>query len=215
MNESKHISSNINKWNRWAETADGEGLMFEYLRKAQSRLIAMLDIKENQWFLDIGCGTGWAVGLAARAADNKGSFYGVDLSPKMISKAKDNFAGKTNIHFFEANAESIPLNDNFFDNIICTNSFHHYLHPEVAMKEIHRLLKTGGKIFILDPTADIWFIKILDKLIKLIEPQHVKIYNTKEFKELMEGAGLKYTGSQKFERQEMVHIGEKQKSQYY
>jgi ubiquinone/menaquinone biosynthesis C-methylase UbiE len=209
MNESKHISSNIKKWNRWAEEADGKGLMFEYLRKVQGRLISLLEIKENQNFLDIGCGTGRAVGLASRAARNQGKFYGVDLSPKMIEKAKENFAGNDNIHFYEASSESIPLEDNFFDNIICTNSFHHYLHPEVAMKEIHRLLKTGGKIFILDPTADTLFIKILDKLVKFIEPQHVKIYSTIEFKNLMEGAGLKYTGSQRIEPREIVHIGEK------
>jgi len=209
MNESKHISSNIEKWNKWAEIADGKGLKFDYLRKAQSRLISMLNIKENQNFLDIGCGTGWAVGQAARVARNHGTFCGVDLSPKMIEKAKENFAENDNFHFYVANSESIPLEDNFFDNIICTNSFHHYLHPKIAMKEIHRLLKTGGKIFILDPTADTWFIKIIDKIIKLLEPQHVKIYSTVEFKNLMEGAGLKYSGSQKIEHQEMVHIGEK------
>jgi ubiquinone/menaquinone biosynthesis C-methylase UbiE len=209
MNSSKHVSSNIEKWNKWAESADGKGLMFDYQRNTQRRLILFLNIKENQNFLDIGCGTGWAVGLAARAAGNKGSFYGLDLSPKMIEKAKENFAGNDNFHFYEANSESIPLEDNFFDNIICSNSFHHYLNPDLAMKEIHRVLKTGGKIFILDPTADSWFIKVLDKIIKLLEPQHVKIYSTEEFKNLIEGAGLKYSGSQNIMPREKVHIGEK------
>jgi ubiquinone/menaquinone biosynthesis C-methylase UbiE len=209
MNKSKHISSNIEKWDKWAEIADGKGLMFDYLRNTQSSLISILDLKENQKFLDIGCGTGWAVGLAARAAGNKGSFYGVDLSPKMIEKAKENFAGNDNFYFYEANSESLPLEDNFFDNIICTNSFHHYLNPEIAMNEIHRVLKPGGKIFILDPTADSWFIKAIDKIIKLFEPQHVKIYSSEEFRNLIEGAGLSYSGSQEIKPREKVHIGEK------
>lgn len=59
MKESEHLSSNREKWNKWAKIADGKGLMFEYLRNAQSNLISILNIKENQNFLDIGCGTGW------------------------------------------------------------------------------------------------------------------------------------------------------------
>ncbi len=59
------------------------------------------DVKENIHFLDIGCGTGWAVGEAAKLVDYKGMFYGVDLSPKMIEKAKSNFRGKDNFHFIQ------------------------------------------------------------------------------------------------------------------
>ena len=209
MKDSKHIRLNEAKWNKWSETADGKGWLYDYLRRAQLSVISLLDIKENMNFLDIGCGTGWAVGQAARLAGNKGSFYGVDLSSGMIEKAKENFKDRTNFHFIQSNAESIPLNDNFFDNIICTNSFHHYLHPEMAMDEIHRLLRTGGKIYILDPTADYWFIKIIDKIIKLIEPGHVKIYSTKEFESLLINAGLKYIGCKKTITREKVHIGEK------
>ena len=87
--------------------------------------------------------------------------------------------------------ESIPLDDNLIDNIICTNSFHHYLHPRKGTNEISRLLKPGGRIFILDPAADYIFIKTLDKIIKVFQPEHVKIYSSDEFKRLMISAGLK------------------------
>ena len=122
---------------------------------------------------------------------------------KRILKTIDNF------HFIKANAESIPLDNNLFDIIICTNSFHHYLNPDKAMKEIYRLLKVGGKIYILDPTADFWFIKIIDKISKLFEPGHVKLYSTKEFERLIIDAGLKYVGCEKIKAHQKVHIGEK------
>jgi ubiquinone/menaquinone biosynthesis C-methylase UbiE len=211
MKESKHLRLNEAKWNKWSETADGKGWLYDYLRRAQLSVISLLDIKENMNFLDIGCGTGWAVGQAAKLAGNKGLFYGVDLSSGMIDKAKENFKDRTNFHFLQSNAESIPLYDNFFDRIICTNSFHHYLHPEMAMNEIHRLLRTGGKIYILDPTADIWYIKIVDKIIKLFEPQHVKIYSSEEFKSLMSCAGITYLRHEIVTGQQKVQIGEKQK----
>jgi ubiquinone/menaquinone biosynthesis C-methylase UbiE len=209
MTESEHIEANRQKWDKWAETADGGGPLYEYLRKAQSNVISILDIKEYNTFLDIGCGTGWAVGLAAKAAQYKGSFYGIDLSEAMIEKAKSNFKDHDNLHFIQCNSESIPLNNNSFDLIICTNSFHHYLHPEKVMGEIFRLLKTGGKVFILDPAADSWLYKLADKIIKIFENQHVKIYSSKEFGAFMTDAGLKYTGYKIVGVKQKVQIGEK------
>jgi ubiquinone/menaquinone biosynthesis C-methylase UbiE len=207
--EEKHIRLNEKMWNKWASSIDGKGWKYDSLRDAQGKLISLLDIKENIHFLDIGCGTGWAVGEAAKLVDNKGLFYGIDLSPKMIEKAKDKFGDKDNFHFIQANSESIPLNDNFFDVIICANSFHHYLNPDKALNEMFRLLKKGGKIYILDPTADNWIIKVADKIIKLVEPEHVKLYSTKEFQRLFENARLTHTSSQTIKTISKVHIGEK------
>jgi ubiquinone/menaquinone biosynthesis C-methylase UbiE len=144
--EERHIQSNEEKWDKWADSLDSKGWKYDYLRDAQSKLISLLDVKENVHFLDVGCGTGWAVGEAAKLADYKGMFYGVDLSPRIIEKTKSNFRGKDNFHFIQANSESIPLNDDFFDIIICTNSFHHFLHPGKALHEMYRLLKKGGKM---------------------------------------------------------------------
>jgi ubiquinone/menaquinone biosynthesis C-methylase UbiE len=148
------------------------------------------------------------MGQAANLVKGNGLFYGVDLSPKMIEKAKSNFSGKDNFHFLQANSESIPLDDNFFDVMICTNSFHHYLNPDKALKEMYRLLKKGGKLFILDPLGDSWLVKFWDRIIKWVEPEHVKIYSTQEFQQLFEQAGLKYSSSSASWHQG-IQIGEK------
>jgi len=209
MKESKHIEINEARWDKWASSLDGKGWRYDYLRKCQSCVVSLLDIKENISVLDIGCGTGWALGQVAKLADYKGSFYGVDLSAKMIEKAKENFSGKENFHFIKSNAESIPMDDNLFDVIICTNSFHHYFNPAKALKEMHRLLCTKGKVYILDPTVDNWMLKIISKIIKLLQPEHIKLYSTKEFKELMIGSGLQYVGCKIIRMYQKVHIGEK------
>ena len=209
-NETKHVQMNKAMWDQWAEenTLDNNGLNSRFLRAAQGKVISLLNIQPGVHFLDVGCGTGWAVGQAANSVNDKGLFYGVDLSPKMIEKAKANFSGKDNFHFLQANSESIPLDDDFFDIIICTNSFHHYLHPDEALKEMHRLLKSGGKLYLLDPLADLWIGKFWDVLAKLKEPEHVKIYSTKEFQQLFAQAGLKYSSAAKNWHQG-IHIGEK------
>jgi ubiquinone/menaquinone biosynthesis C-methylase UbiE len=209
MKESKYIELNEAKWDKWANSLDRKGLRNYYLRRGQSDVISLLDIKEGISILDIGCGTGWALRHAASLINNKGSFYGVDLSAKMIEKDRENFQERENFHFLKANAESIPLDDNLFNAIICTNSFHHYFNPDKALKEMHRLLKIGGKVYILDPTADIWIVKIIDKLAILLGHGHVKFYSTKEFKDLIADVGLKYVGHKTLRISQKVHIGEK------
>jgi ubiquinone/menaquinone biosynthesis C-methylase UbiE len=210
MEDSEHIRLNEDKWNKWAPVADGNGRLYEYLRKAQNHVLELAGLKEGINFLDIGCGTGWAVGQAAKMVQFKGMFYGIDISAKMIEKAQENYNNREIFHFVKANSESIPLEDNVFDIIICTNSFHHYLHPDKVMKEIYRLLNSGGKIYILDPIADNLFIKIIDKIIKLTEKEHVKIYSSKEFKNLMKTAGLKYLGYDTSKKHRKVQIGIKE-----
>ncbi len=208
--EEKHLEINKKKWDKWSVTLDGKGYRNEFLRKAQKSVISLLDFKEGMNILDIGCGTGYALRRAAELNNYNGLFYGVDLSSKMIEKAEDNFKDHNNFHFVQSNAESIPLDDNFFDIIICTNSFHHYLNPGKALKEMHRLLKSGGKLYILDPAADNLFLKFFDKVAGLLEPSHVKIYSTKEFKELFSAAGLSYYKTVAIKSQQKIHIGEKE-----
>lgn len=210
MNDLRHEQINKAKWDRWSGVADGKGWIYEYLRKAQKNLIELLELKENINFLDIGCGTGWAVAQVAERIGGRGIFYGVDISAGMIEKAKEKYNDFENFHFLQASSESIPLSDNFFDLIICTNSFHHYLHPAKAMGEISRLLKNGGRIYILDPTADSLAIKFADKIIRLLEREHVKLYSSLEFKNLISNAGLRYDGSKNIQGKEKVHTGIKE-----
>ena len=206
---SKHLELNEAKWDKWADTLDEKSWRNDYLRAAQSKVISLLNVQPGVHFLDIGCGTGWAVGQVAKLVDDQGSFYGVDLSPKMIEKAKSNFRGRDHLFFTQANVESIPLNSDFFDSIICTNSFHHYPNPAKALNEMYRLLKSGGKVYILDPTADTRLMKLIDKIIKAMEPEHVKIYSTKEFQQMFSEVGLKYLNSKLVNGRESIHIGAK------
>src|SRR5215471_12408989 len=81
---SKHVELNQEKWDTWADSLDKKNWRNDYLRNAQSQVISLLNLQLGVHFLDIGCGTGWAVGQVAKRLDDQGLFYGVDLSPKMI-----------------------------------------------------------------------------------------------------------------------------------
>ena len=207
--EENHRNLNKAKWDKWSGWYDDKSWMANYLRNTQLKLISILNIRENINFLDIGCGTGFAIGEVAELTNNNSQFYGIDISSKMIEKAKNNFSGKNNCHFFEATVESIPLKADFFDIIICVNSFHHYLNPEKALEEMFRVLKKGGRLYILEQTTENMIGRFVDRMMKIGEPTHVKLYNSKEFKIMFERTGLKYIAMQKIKPFSNVHIGEK------
>ena len=206
-NEKEHIELNQQKWDFWAKSFDKK--IYDFFRFMQKRTISLTALKEKDYFLDIGCGTGWAVRHASRIIKENGKAFGIDLSPKMIEIAKANSPNNQNVFFFQANAENLPFKDNFFEFIICTNSFHHYLDPLKALDEIFRVLKKEGEIYILDVTTDGFLAKMFNKRFQKTEKEHVKFYNTREFKDFYAKANLKYIASKLILPFEKVHIAKK------
>lgn len=193
MTKQENERLNEKKWNSEANTYDSRYFTF-YIRSMQEKIVSLLNLNKNQRLLDIGCGTGRALRLASNLVDGQGEFYGIDISSKMLEVAKSNSSDK-NIHFYKANAEKLPFEDDFFDLIMCCNSFHHYSNPNMVLSEMCRVLNQNGRVYILDPTTDMLFMKIIDIIWGNIEPSHVKQYSTKEYEVFFEKAGLKYIQS--------------------
>lgn len=193
----------------WDTRAKSYDIRFRFTRWTQKKLVSLLQIGENPALLDLACGTGWAVRYASKAAKGQGMFYGVDNSSKMIEIAKAKSKNYKNVDFRKSKVEELPFDSNYFDFVISSNAFHHFSDPEKALKETYRVLKPKGKVYILDTTADNFLMRIIDKVSHKIEPAHIKMYSTKEFKELFEKAGLHYVTSTPIFSAMKVHIGEK------
>jgi ubiquinone/menaquinone biosynthesis C-methylase UbiE len=204
----EHNKANEKKWDSWAETFDNKwAAPFRYLQK---KVISVANLQSNTNFLDLGCGTGWAVRYTADLLKGQGNFVGIDISGGMIEKAKEHSGGLTQIKYYKSSSEKLPLENNYFDVIICTNSFHHYLNPEKALGEACRVLKQKGRIYILDPTMDDFITRWIDSLIVKIEKEHVKQYSTTEYKQMFSEAGLKYVKSKIIMAYPLkIHIAEK------
>lgn len=102
-------------------------------------------IKPQNHVLDCGCGTGLAVALLS---DVPCCYTGIDISKNMLSMAKKKYPDKTFIHGDIASMPSLPAGT--FDNIISLNgSFSHVINYPDAINEFLRLLKPGGKAFIM------------------------------------------------------------------
>ena len=189
----EHNKANEQKWDIWAR--DGildNGLRSFYFRYCQKSVISIANLQRNANFLDLGCGIGWAVCYAANLLKEQGNFVGIDISEGMIAKAKESALSFKNVSFYKASSEELPLESNFFDSIICTNSFHHYLNPIKVLTEVKRILKPKGRIYILDATADNFLVKWLDGRERKKDKTHRGFYSTVEYKNMSSQSGLKY-----------------------
>lgn len=109
--------------------------------------------------LDVGCGTAYLIGLLSKTHEAK--HIGLDLSSEMIRQARaKNIEGAK---FVVGKSDELPFEDNTFDVVTCSQSFHHYPDTDKAMKEVLRVLKPGG-IYILSDTG-VGFFKMLGVII--------------------------------------------------
>jgi ubiquinone/menaquinone biosynthesis C-methylase UbiE len=203
-----HLRINAQKWDMRAPTYDKK--RFEFMRYMQRRTIKYMPVTKNISFLDIGCGTGWALEYLAELADNQGNFQGIDISPRMIERAGERSLRNNVLKFQVANAGQLPFSEQCFDLILCTNSFHHYRSPQKALSEALRVLKRKGRIYITDFTADGPIGRLIDNRQRRREAAHIRFYSSKQFKSLFADAGFSYIKRRSITPLMMkIHIGEK------
>ncbi|HWG92580.1 MAG TPA: methyltransferase domain-containing protein [Candidatus Thermoplasmatota archaeon] len=110
-----------------------------------ARLVRFAGVKPGQAVLDVGCGTG-VVALTARRIGAR--VTGLDLTPELLSRAKEHSGvpGYEDITWKEGDAEALPFADGEFDVVL--SQFGHMFapRPEVATREMLRVLRPGGTI---------------------------------------------------------------------
>jgi ubiquinone/menaquinone biosynthesis C-methylase UbiE len=124
-------------------------------------LVNHAELRPGESVLDVGCGTGILARLAAERVGPGGSVFALDVNAGMLAVARS-LPSATQIKWYETAAESVPLPDGSFDVILCGLSLQFFADRPAALREMHRLLKPGGRVCISTPMPSS-FLEIFDR----------------------------------------------------
>jgi arsenite methyltransferase len=102
--------------------------------------------------LDLGCGAGTDLLIAAQMSGPDGRVIGVDMTPAMLKRAHASAQqmGLTNIELHESLIETLPLEDNSFDVVISNGVIDLVPDKDAVFDEIDRVLRPGGRLQVAD-----------------------------------------------------------------
>ena len=154
--------------------------------------VALASLVEGETVLDLGSGAGFDCFLAANRVGERGKVIGVDMTPEMIEKARENaqMSNCANVEFRLGEIENLPAADNSVDVVISNCVINLSPDKKRVFGEAFRVLKPGGRLMV----SDIVLLKELPDFIKSSVAAYVGCVSgammKDEYTEAIKGAGF-------------------------
>jgi ubiquinone/menaquinone biosynthesis C-methylase UbiE len=173
-----------------ADAPDYDSKYEQYTKDTHPMVLAELEKMSFSSVLDVSCGTGTILSMIASNVKKAG----LDMSPKMICKAKQKLGDGA--YLVVGDSEKLPYTNSSFDVVTCVLAFHHFEQPEIVVEEMHRVLRKGGGVIIADVYEPIFWrrlrLNILGRVF-ISDSGDLHSYSEKEIKWLLNRGGFRDT----------------------
>ena len=176
------------QFDNWASFYDSIFLA-GYFTKYYKKVEAYLGDISDKTLLSVGCGTGTLeITLAKKYPQS--NITGLDLSPKMVQRAKSKSVGIPNIEFIEGDSENLQFSNGSFDYVLCIHSFHHYPNQPNALTGFKRVLRENGELVMIDAVKETIVGRLWIFFNKTFVEPGVIHYSFDQLKKLLSDAGF-------------------------
>ena len=167
------------------DVAEHARAQVEEVREQLRTFLAPLEGDERA--LDVGTGAGT---LALALAPLVREVVGVDLVPELLEEARRD--APANVTFVEGDAAKLPFEDFSFDLVCSRRTLHHVSRPELAVAELTRVTRPGGRIFVDDQIAPVDPLAAfeLDRFERARDPSHHRTLPDGDFRDLFAANSL-------------------------
>lgn len=158
-------------------------------RELLDLLVEISGLSSSDRVLDIACGPGLVSCAFARKV---AQVTGLDMVPAMLDRARilQESRGLSNITWKLGSATELPFPEAHFDGVVARFSFHHYLDPQTALREMRRVCKPAGAVLVADVAPRAEVREAYDEVEKLRDPSHTRALTEAEMETLGQAAGL-------------------------
>ena len=140
-------------------------------------------LKKTKNILDIGTGSAFFAEIAIKRGWN---VYGTELTDKTIAKAE-----QQGVKMSKGKLEDIQFESDFFDLVVCIEVIEHVSYPSSFVKEIQRILRTGGAAYISTPNFNSLLRRRLKSKYDVIGyPNHLSYFTAKTLKSVFSSNGF-------------------------
>jgi ubiquinone/menaquinone biosynthesis C-methylase UbiE len=132
--------------------AKGLGASDRDQRQKPAELVRTMDLRPGMTVADIGTGVGYMLPFLSKAVGAQGHVVAEDIFDDFLAQAKTRTSqdGLTNVTFVKGTEHAPQLAENSVDVALALDSYHHYDYPADMLAGLHKGLKPGGRLVIVE-----------------------------------------------------------------